>query len=102
MEVLEIITIILAVSAIPAWYSVFILNKKCDTYEDVVENYDVIVDNLKIYMQQSLDKIKEIDIRGSFESDDEIGWVFKTIKEEIVKLDQLVYKTINEAKIDEQ
>ena len=52
---------------------------------------DTIVeyDNKEIATQSNLEsmlsKMKEIDIRGSFESDDEVGVVFKELKDIIEK-----------------
>ena len=39
-------------------------------------------------LEKMLEEMKEIDIRGSFESDDEVGVVFKELKDTIEK-----YKT---------
>jgi len=39
-------------------------------------------------LEKMLEEMREIDIRGSFESDDEVGVVFKELKDTIEK-----YKT---------
>ena len=44
-------------------------------------------------------KLKEIDIRGAFEADDEVGYVFKSIKEvseDLTKTIQNLYNERNE------
>jgi hypothetical protein len=48
--------------------------------EEVQRVYEY--DMIKVYqsLQTMLEKMKEIDIRGSFESDDEVGTVFKELK----------------------
>ena len=38
-------------------------------------------------IKKALDDIKEIDEKGGFESDDEVGQIFSNIKEVIIKLD---------------
>lgn len=53
---------------------------------DVEEHSIVLIKNLVVTYTQVLAKIKRIDRRGSFESDDEIGFVFTTIKKTIESL----------------
>lgn len=45
---------------------------------------DVEDDTIKTF-ESMLDEMREIDIRGSFESDDEVGVVFKELKDVIEK-----------------
>lgn len=46
----------------------------------------VLIENLIITYTQVLSKLSRIDRLGSFESDDEVGFVFKTIKNTIEQL----------------
>jgi hypothetical protein len=47
---------------------------------------------IKVYqsLQTMLDKMKELDIRGSFESDDEVGTVFKELKNLIEEYNETI------------
>jgi hypothetical protein len=48
---------------------------------DTIREYDDRQLNTQIKIESMLSKMKEIDIRGSFESDDEVGAVFSELKE---------------------
>ena len=50
---------------------------------DTIRDYDDRQLNTQIKLESMLSKMKEIDIRGSFESDDEVGAVFSELKETI-------------------
>jgi hypothetical protein len=58
--------------------------------EEVQRVYEY--DMIKVYqsLQTMLDKMKEIDIRGSFESDDEVGTVFKELKNLIEEYNETI------------
>ena len=52
---------------------------------------DLVISNrgdILLKIKDAHKKMKEIDIRGSFESDDEVGAVFKDIKELIENLEK--------------
>jgi hypothetical protein len=50
---------------------------------DTIRDYDDRQIGTQIKIESMLQKMKEIDIRGSFESDDEVGAVFSELKETI-------------------
>ena len=50
---------------------------------DTIREYDDRQINTQIKIESMLSKMKEIDIRGSFESDDEVGVVFSELKNTI-------------------
>ena len=50
---------------------------------DTIRDYDDRQISTQIKLESMLSKMKEIDIRGSFESDDEVGAVFSELKETI-------------------
>lgn len=61
-------------------YTTFNLLKKYEKEEDIILSQDTFIQ----YIQQELDKtqkrLDEIDQKGTFKSDDEIGWFFEEIK----------------------
>lgn len=67
-------------------FAVYNLLKKNEQNEEViteqqenVENSKSYVDGLSIIINEINIKLKDIDSKGSFKSDDEIGWFFKDI-----------------------
>ena len=75
------IIILLLIASIAMGYSIWNLIQQNEDLEDTVIYYQTKLSSLR---QQVLDmeiQLKEIDIRGSFASDDEVGFVFKEIKE---------------------
>ena len=63
------------------FYIIWNLMRKNEKLEDALNKRDKYIDDLSIIMSESDRKIKEIDSKQIFESDDEIGWFFKGIKE---------------------
>jgi hypothetical protein len=59
------------------------LVKQNEKLSDVVNDYDVRQDNTLISLENMLGEMKEIDLKGSFESDDEVGVVFSELKNTI-------------------
>ena len=63
------------------FYIIWNLMRKNERLEDALNKRDEYIDAMSIIMSESDRKIKEIDSKQIFESDDEIGWFFKGIKE---------------------
>lgn len=59
------------------------LVKQNEKLSDVVKDYNVRQDNTLITLENMLGELKEIDLKGSFESDDEVGVVFSELKNTI-------------------
>ncbi len=62
-------------------YIIWNLMKKNEKLEDAIVKRDTYIETISTIMSESDRKIKEIDSKQIFESDDEIGWFFKGIKE---------------------
>jgi uncharacterized protein involved in tolerance to divalent cations len=63
-----------------------VLEKQLDKIESIETNSINLVENLLITYIKVFTKLKRIDRLGAFESDDEVGFVFKTIKNTIEEL----------------
>ena len=63
------------------FYIIWNLMRKNEKLEDGINRRDKYIDEMSLIMTESNRKIKEIDSKQIFESDDEIGWFFKGIKE---------------------
>ena len=49
-------------------------------YEDKIQKIELKLIQTKIAVENTVEELKQVDIRGSFESDDEVGFAFKDIK----------------------
>ncbi len=77
------ITVICVMSLIIAigTYGIINLLKQLEQLEDQVSFYIDVVDTVREKVLDVQVQLKEIDIKGSFEADDEVGFVFKEIKD---------------------
>ena len=82
-----ILEIILGLVVITLGWTTFNLTRKVERLETWIESYAQRV----IDTQETL---KEIDDKGSFEADDEIGVVFQSIKETIDELNEITQEEI--------
>ena len=64
-----------------AGFVIWNLLKKVERQEDLIEKYQQYLTSLDTSIKLSSKRLEEIDIKGMFSSDDEIGWYFKQIKE---------------------
>jgi hypothetical protein len=75
--IIGILTIIIIVLGYINWN----LLRKLERFEEYVESFSSTVSSISA-------QLKEVDNSGMFESDDEIGWFFKEIKNLGDRLDQ--------------
>jgi|TARA_S200000501_G_scaffold292003_1_gene277299 hypothetical protein len=78
--ILEIIIGILSLIIVVFIYTTINLMRKVEKIEDVVIRYDRFISEYSKQIENTESKLKEIDAKGVFQSDDEIGWFFKQIK----------------------
>lgn len=57
------------------------LLKKVERYEDIVFEQSTYIKGASEAIAKSRERLNEIDQKGSFESDDEVGWFFQNLKE---------------------
>jgi hypothetical protein len=57
--------------------------KQTEQFTDIIKDYDNRQDNTLITLENMLSELKQIDLNGSFESDDEVGAVFTQLKDTI-------------------
>ena len=62
-------------------YTTFNLLKKNEKLEEITTVYENFTEEFSEALIYSREKLNEIDERGVFKSDDEIGWFFEQIKE---------------------
>lgn len=72
--------IILSILVVTLGYTTYNLLRKNEQQEDILAGYLDYLDRLSRVIEVSDEKLKQIDSRGTFESDDEIGFFFKQVK----------------------
>ena len=84
--VIEILLGVSAVINIGLLIGVRNLNRQNEQYQDYIETEISSTDEIRSQVQLAYEKMRDADIKGSFESDDEVGSAFtqlKTIVEEL-------------------
>jgi hypothetical protein len=61
-------------------YTTFNLLRKNEKQEDILTGYMIYLNKVSKIIDESDRKLKEIDHRGSFKADDEIGFFFESVK----------------------
>lgn len=80
--IIEIVLGIVSLLFVTSCYVIWNLTRKTELLETWVENFTRLIETIDT-------ELKVIDSRGHFESDDEIGAIFKQIKETVNKLNVL-------------
>ena len=73
--------VILSIIVVVLGFTTINLLRKNEKQEDILLGYLKYLDNISRVIEVSDEKIKKIDIKGSFETDDEVGFFFKSIKQ---------------------
>lgn len=71
--------ILLTLTVMILGYTTWNLLRKNEKQEDILAQYLNYLDNLSKIIEHSADRLNKIDQKGSFKSDDEIGWFFEQI-----------------------
>ena len=72
--------IILSVAFVVLGYTTFNLLRKIEKQEDILSSYLTYLDRISRVIEVSDNKLKTIDAKGTFSSDDEVGFFFQQIK----------------------
>ena len=76
-----IIISVLGVLVVVLGFTTFNLLRKNEKQEDILAGYITYLDQFSKIIELSDEKLKKIDERGIFKSDDEIGFMYEQIKE---------------------
>ena len=74
------IIIVLSLLVVILGYTTFNLLRKNERAEDIVTQYNEYLTEFNKQIKFTSKRLKEIDAKGTFKSDDEIGWFFTQIK----------------------
>ena len=88
-----IVNILLLILICIQLYVIWNLNKKTETYEDMVSEYETYLDEVTTAVTDINNRLKEIDHRGTFESDDEVGYFFQALKSLVEQLNTITGDT---------
>jgi|TARA_R100000734_G_C3210384_1_gene25766 hypothetical protein len=78
--ILEIILIILSLLVVVLGYTTFNLLGKNEKAEDILVSQQEFINKIDEHITFSEKRLKQIDEKGMFKSDDEIGWFFNEVK----------------------
>lgn len=76
-----VLSIIFTILLIVFGYFTWNLMRKVEKYEDIAQYQQNYIENISTIIGESSKRLQEVDGRGTFESDDEVGFFFKTLKE---------------------
>ena len=79
--ILEIIITILGLLVVIFGYTTFNLLRKNERAEDIIVSQQEFINKVDEQVTFSEKRLKQIDEKGIFKSDDEIGWFFDQIKQ---------------------
>ena len=86
--------IILSILVVVLGYTTFNLLKKNEKQEDILTGYMTYLNKISDTIELAERKMIEVDAKGSFKSDDEIGFFFEQIKTIQTALNSFVIKNI--------
>ena len=87
-EILEVLVGVLSPLVLILGFATINLLHKLEKLEDGMIDYDNYITEITKQIEYSSDRLKNIDEKGMFEGDDEIGWFFKHIQEIQNKLEE--------------
>lgn len=85
MELIQHIVLPLIIISI-LLYIVWNLLRKVEKLEDGIEESDKVIESVATSVDRALARMREVDRVGSFEADDESGFVYKEIQSALDKL----------------
>ena len=86
--------IILSILVVVLGFTTFNLLRKNEKQEDILAGYMTYLNKISDTIEASDKKLKEIDYKGSFKSDDEVGFVFEQIKSIQTILNTFIIKNL--------
>ena len=86
--------IILSLLVVTLGFTTFNLLRKNEKQEDILAGYMTYLNKVSDTIEEADKKLQEVDHRGSFKADDEIGFVFEQIKSIQTILNTFIIKEI--------
>jgi hypothetical protein len=89
-----VLTIILGIMVVILGYTTFNLLRKNEKQEDILTGYMTYLNKISQTIEAADKKIQEIDVKGSFKSDDEVGFFFQQIQSIQTILNTFIIKNV--------
>lgn len=86
--------IILSILVVTLGFTTFNLLRKNEKQEDILSGYMTYLNKISDTIELADKKLKEVDSRGAFKSDDEVGFVFEQVKSVQKVLNTFIIKEI--------
>jgi hypothetical protein len=85
---------ILSILVVILGFTTFNLLRKNEKQEDILAGYMTYLNKISQTIEAADKKIQEIDIKGSFKSDDEVGFFFQQIQSIQTILNSFIIKNV--------
>ena len=86
--------VLLSILVVTLGFTTYNLLKKNEKQEDILAGYMTYLNKISDTIEMSEKKMMEVDAKGSFKSDDEVGFFFEQIKTIQTALNSFVIKNI--------
>ena len=87
--------VLLSILVVVLGFTTFNLLRKNEKQEDILAGYMSYLNKISDTIEAADKKLKEVDYKGFFKSDDEVGFVFEQIKTIQTVLNAFVIKNIS-------
>ncbi len=89
-----VITTILGIMVVILGYTTFNLLRKNEKQEDILTGYMTYLNKISQTIETADKKMQEVDAKGSFKSDDEVGFFFQQIQSIQTILNAFIIKNV--------
>ena len=86
--------VLLSILVVTLGFTTYNLLKKNEKQEDILAGYMTYLNKISDTIEMTEKKMMEVDAKGSFKSDDEVGFFFEQIKTIQTALNSFVIKNI--------
>jgi hypothetical protein len=89
-----VLVIILSILVVILGYTTFNLLRKNEKQEDILSGYMAYLNKVSQAIEAADKKMQEVDVKGSFKSDDEVGFFFQQIQSIQTILNSFIIKNV--------
>ena len=97
-----IFEIILLVLVLVLGFTTWTQMRKVESSEEVISNYEVWIDEFIKRIDIMSEQLKQIDSKGTFEADDEVGTFFKSLKQLQERIATFIEETTDGGQTDSE
>tara|TARA_R110000868_G_scaffold137024_2_gene350382 strand:+ start:3182 stop:3478 length:297 start_codon:yes stop_codon:yes gene_type:complete len=91
-----LLTIVLVVGVAISIFTTINLLRKNEKQEDILSSYMLYLDRISRCIELSDNRLKEIDAKGTFKSDDEVGFFFDQVTQIQAILNEFQVREVSE------